>query len=333
MIALKNYIPALATDWTGRNDGENMNVQRWFQQVYCCDLSKEKLPALNGGKGVVILGFSVDEGVRRNLGRIGAAAGPAALKKACAGLPVHFKKNFSLVDGGTLCCQGTDLENAQDQLSLAVAEILRQGYRPLVWGGGHELMYGHYSGIRRHLASDSGGKRIGIINFDAHFDLRPVGEAGATSGTGFWQVAEDCRISGEPFTYLALGIQKNSNTRLLFDTAESLDTAWVEGKYFSAENSLFVESKIEVLLERSDAVYLTVCMDVFAAPFAPGVSAPAFSGLVPDPFFNSIFRKILKSQKLISLDIAELNPQFDLAETTARLAAALSFEIIDSMTF
>ena len=38
--------------------------------------------------GAVLIGFPCDEGVRRNGGRVGAAAGPAALRAALANLPL-----------------------------------------------------------------------------------------------------------------------------------------------------------------------------------------------------------------------------------------------------
>lgn len=366
------YTPASASQWSGRNDGADFNVQRWFQQITICDLEKALLPPLSGGKGLAILGFASDEGVRRNGGRTGAAQGPEAIRQASANLAVHFEAGFTLVDAGTICCAGRDLELAQEQLAVAVAEILGQGYRPLLWGGGHEMMYAHYCGIRKFLSGkktavtgaagfaaqtaadsladqtwlaatginpetteratpESAAPRIGVINFDAHFDLRIPGEAGATSGTGFWQVARDCRTAGEAFNYLALGIQKQSNTRLLYGTADSLNVSFVESRYFDSENSLFVESKIAGLLDASDYIYVTICLDVFAHLAAPGVSAPSATGILPDAFFMRMLATLLKSPKCISIDIAELNPAHDHSGQTAKLAAALSFEVAESL--
>ena len=68
--------------------------------------------------------------------------------------------------------------------------------------------------------------RIGILNFDAHFDLRHAERA--SSGTPFRQIAELCQASDWPFAYCCLGISRLSNTAALFDQAQRLvcATCW-----------------------------------------------------------------------------------------------------------
>jgi formiminoglutamase len=59
----------------------------------------------------------------------------------------------------------------------------------------------------------------------------------------------------------------------------------------------------------------------------PGVSAPSASG-IQAVVASEIILKCKKSGKLITADIAELNPSLDHDNKTARLAAQLSFEIL-----
>jgi formiminoglutamase len=49
-------------------------------------------------------------------------------------------------------------------------------------------------------------------------------------------------------------------------------------------------------------------MDVFNASIAPGVSASAYNGIFADATFMHFYRHILKSEKLVALDVAEVNP-------------------------
>jgi len=44
-----------------------------------------------------------------------------------------------------------------------VAAVIKAGQTPIVPGGGHDLAYGHYRGVRAATA----GKQTAIINFDA----------------------------------------------------------------------------------------------------------------------------------------------------------------------
>lgn len=327
--------------WQGRTDGTSPDVLRWHQVV---KIAGDTLPVLETGqKGIAFLGFACDEGVRRNQGRTGAAKGPEALRKMCANFPVHFDHHI-LVDAGDVVCTGHDLEAAQEALSRRVQQLIKAGYLPVLFGGGHEIAYGHERGIRRAMR-DSGQEtareherdtppamqspgQLGIINFDAHFDLRQPEAQGPTSGTGFWQMAEDRKAAGLPFHYLALGIQQNSNTRRLFDTADALGAEYLPASLFQPKYHDRLIGAIEAFIRRNDKIYLTTCLDVFAAPYAPGVSATAYNGLVPDALFLDCFRTVLRSGKLAGVDIAELNPSLDTDNRTAKLAASLVFEIV-----
>jgi formiminoglutamase len=325
MITKDSYQPTAATSWTGRIDGTAPDLLRWHQVIKVVDLLQAPLPALQPQeKGIALLGFACDEGVRRNKGRTGAAEGPAALRKAIANFPVHFSEQTILLDAGDILCINGELENAQQVLREAVVAVLNAGYLPLVLGGGHEITYGHASGIRSFAKQ----QKVGFINFDAHFDIRIPGEEGASSGTGFWQLAQDCKQAGVPFNYLALGIQKNGNTRQLFNIAGEEDATYVSADAFHLHDKDTLFAAIQHFLGQVDKVYLTTCLDVFAAPFAPGVSATAYNGITPGGLFLQCYRKILQSGKVAGTDIAELNPSLDIDHRTAKLAASLIFEAV-----
>ena len=333
MIDSSFYRKTSIDTWTGRNDGTDLAVQRWHQRIILADLEKESLITLTAGqKGIALIGFSCDEGVRRNGGRVGAKDGPAHFRKACCNLPVHFAENTVFLDLGDVICTDQNMEGTQRALAQVVSYALANGYKPLVIGGGHEVAYGHYTGIddfiQSHITATEKIKSIGIINFDAHFDLREPNEQGTNSGTGFFQIANDCKSSGTPFRYMPVGIQLNSNTKYLFDTAAGLNVKHIAAEHFTVSRQEEINLQIEEFIAGSTHIYLTICMDVFSSSFAPGVSAAAFSGLIPDAFFFACLKSVLTSGKVISMDIAECNPVFDQDQRTAKLAAALAFSMI-----
>ncbi len=303
--------------WTGRNDGSDDEHLRWHQCVTV--LHKDQINQIRPGS-LVIAGFASDEGVRRNLGRTGAKEGPASLRRSCSNFPVHEKSQFHLCDVGNIVCAETDLESSQESLANLVADIHKHGGRSVLFGGGHEIAWPHFSGLRRAYPD----KRIGIINFDAHFDLRESGEAGPTSGTGFRQIAE----SESDFHYLVLGIQSNSNTRGLFDYAKSRNVKYIEAEQLMSDNRTGILRQVAEFTANVDLIYLSVCMDVFSSAFAPGVSATAYNGIMPDSVFLSLFRQVLGSGKVAGFDIAELNPSLDIDNRTSRLAASLIWEFV-----
>jgi formiminoglutamase len=309
------------TAWSGRIDGNTLEHLRWHQIIKMAEtsLQSQKPEPFFG-----IVGFTVDEGVQRNKGRIGAQKGPEKLRTFSSNFPVHT--DFKIIDFGDMYCSDKNLENTQNELAKKISYIQSYGGKSIVLGGGHELMYGHYKGLRNAFPE----KKIGIINFDAHFDNRTLdSNTGATSGTGFWQIAQE----DHNYAYLAIGIQENSNTKALFNFAKNNKTKYILAGDFQRENSENIISQIQDFISNVDTVYLTICMDVFSAPFAPGVSAPAYNGVIPDVFFMQILKQILISDKLKAFDIAELNPDFDIDNSTARLGAGFIFEFVQNARF
>lgn len=320
--------------WTGRVDGTDDELLRWHQRITPVNLLTGSLPVLKPHQqGLVFLGFASDEGVRRNKGRVGAAEGPAALRKASSNFPVHFDSELQLIDAGDIICEDGQLETAQQSLADTVLTIRKAGYLPVLLGGGHEITYGHAQGIYQHLRMRKRGEKLGLLNIDAHFDLRMTGAEGATSGTGFWQLAQDCKLEGTPFYYLAVGVQANSNTQQLFRIAGDLDVQYVDADAFHLQDKVLLQAAISQFLRDVDHVYLTIDLDVFSAAFAPGVSATAYNGIRPDGLFLECYRTVLQSGKLAGIDIAELNPSLDVDNRTAKLGAALLFEMISNLHY
>ncbi|AYZ13905.1 formimidoylglutamase [Chryseobacterium arthrosphaerae] len=295
--------------WQGRLDGEELLFHRLFQRV------KEEQNYDNiSTDDFVLHGFAVDEGVRRNKGRLGAKDAPDIIRKNMANFPVILP-DFSMLDFGNITCEDGNLENTQNNLAKNVSKVLLKGGKSLVLGGGHEVTYAHYLGIKTAFPE----QKIGIINIDAHFDNRqPEKGIGPSSGTGFWQIAQE-----GPINSLHIGIQRNSNTLKLFDTAHQYGMKYILADELFFENLASIYQRIDDLLNSVDFAYLTICMDVFNASIAPGVSASAYNGIFADATFMHFYRHILKNKKLVALDVAEVNPSFDLQDRTARLAACL----------
>ncbi len=317
-----NYYQAPQPErWTGRNDGTNDNQQRWHQSVQLLDLHQAVPPV--APNSIAFLGFASDEGVKRNEGRPGAAFAPPTIRSACANFPVI--SGTSLFDAGDILCYDNNLEEAQQQLAIAVQQLLQAGIFPILLGGGHEITFGHYFGLQQQNPSES----IGIINFDAHFDLRKPGTNGISSGTGFWQIAQECERTLSPFHYLALGIQASANTPELFERANELGVHYILDGQLNPIHLDQASQSLQHFCQQANHLALTIDMDVFSAAYAPGVSAVNPKGLNPDYIFDHLLSTILLSGKVRSIDIAEVNPTYDIDGRTARLAARLIFDIIN----
>lgn len=295
--------------WQGRVDPE-ADSPRWHQRIQPL--------AVGSQPGVALLGFASDEGVRRNHGRIGAANGPLVIRKALANLAWH--RQGPAYDAGDVLCADGDLESAQTHLGQNVCALLDAGHLPIVLGGGHEVAFGSWLGIAEHLTG-AAAPRIGIINFDAHFDLRDPAHA-RSSGTPFAQIAEQCAARGWPFAYACLGVSRASNTRALFQRATELNVLVREDREIREDSLAALSAELLGFIAGCDAIYLTIDIDVLPACEAPGVSAPAARG-VPLALLEPLLETVRDSGKLRLADLAELNPNHDIDSRTAKVAARL----------
>ncbi|MBB6214407.1 formiminoglutamase [Anaerosolibacter carboniphilus] len=326
----ENYKTIEETAWQGRIDSEsNYDTFRWHQWIQPMDLRKDNLTPFTGKLGFAFIGFCCDEGVKRNKGRTGAANGPQSIRRELSNLPCRFTQEVKLFDAGNIYCENCTLEESQALLANAVEKLLGLNLFPIVLGGGHEVAFGHYHGILNHVKKTNHKPNIGIINFDAHFDLRPYPNGGS-SGTMFRQIADHCEEQQLNYSYFCVGVQKHSNTIDLFKTADRLGGEYILAKDIIDGDNWGLLERFDHFMKNNDHIYMTICADVFSSAFAPGVSATQPVGLDPEKVIK-FMKYILKSDKVVSFDIAEVSPRFDQDNTTANLAKVLIFSVIDTL--
>ncbi len=303
-----SFLPAAA--WTGRSDPEDGPDALRLHHLVRDDAPR------------ALIGFACEAGVARNKGRPGASEGPAALRKALANMAAPEGAGVGqggFTDLGTMLVEGDDLETGQAALAGRIAGALSRHDRVIVLGGGHETAFASFCG----LAKAYPGKRIGIINLDAHLDIRAVGGNGASSGTPFAQIRE---LAGEAFDYLCLGLAEESNTAALRNKARDWNVTTVSDHALIADHHA-ADAVIGALVERNDLVYLTIDLDVLPHYQAPGVSAPAPRG-VPLVVIEHIVAVVIRGcaelgRPLPLADAVELCPPHDRDGMTARSAALL----------
>lgn len=309
--------------WQGRVDSEESDpALRWHQAIVALD---DNSPA----GATTLLGFACDAGVKRNKGRAGASEGPVAIRKALADLSCDADK--PIIDAGDVNCIDNQLERAQTELADTIAGLLGRDLKITLLGGGHEIAWGSFQGIMQHLhQTGEQTSKVGIINFDAHLDLRNPQE-GATSGTPFRQIAKWCRDNNHEFLYQVIGVSPSVNTSALFGYARSVNVDWLEDADAHMGNIEAIRIRLQEFIGAVDYLYITICLDVCSSAIAPGVSAPAGVGISSTVLIN-ILRSIRAVSRelaipIILTEVAEMNPRFDPDGRTARLAARLVWEL------
>lgn len=306
--------------WQGRADSEA--IERFYQSV-TIKAYADFLNAPVSQSSVVILGFACDEGVKRNQGRVGAKKGPNALRQALANYPLHGNaEKLEIIDIGNIVCLHEDLEASQQALAQVVAQIVAKGCFPLILGGGHETAWGHYLGLHQKYQKSN----LAIVNFDAHFDMRPLVKNQGNSGTSFLQIAMHRQQNKLSFDYYCFGIKATSNTKSLFETAKKWNVKYISCDEMYASNDA-ASNAILKIIEQHETIYVTLCMDVFSSGISPGVSAASPYGLAPWQVLP-LLRTLADSEKVIALDVVELAPAFDKENQTAKLGGICIAEFL-----
>ncbi len=314
-------MPPDPVTWQGRVDMPADSC--FYQHIQLLNLLTQK-PQKIAPVTFALLGFKCDEGVQRDLGRTGAFEGPTAIRQRLAKLPIQ-KPSIHCYDAGNIICTDHDLESSQQALAHVVALLLKQDIRPIIMGGGHEVAWGDFQGIIQVYPRQ---KRLGIINFDAHFDMHPLHPSNRGSATTtFYQIAEAHIAQKRHFDYNCIGIQHAGDIRQSFDIAKKykVKTILADDLHQGLQEKCF--DFVDRVVDENDLIYLSLSLDVFSPAFAPGVGSIQPLGLSPWHVIP-LLRQAAASTKVICYDIAEHVPRYDIDHRTAKLAATLIYEII-----
>lgn len=285
--------------------------------------------ALRNGRAVLV-GFPQDEGVRRNRGRAGAAEAPAEIRRWLYRLsPWDGMADVNLgwsppLDAGNVRTSGT-MEDSQEALGEVVGGLLAAGAVPIVLGGGHETAYGHFLGYA------AAAVRVGVINLDAHLDVRPLEDGTGHSGTPFRQMLDHPGrwLAGEAYVCLGAQPQAISRAHSLFVRGRGGRIHWAP-EVHGTLTQRFVEER-DRLAEAGCHVYLSIDADAVKAADMPGVSAPNPAGLSGEEVM-ACARFAGRSPAVASMDIVEINPRLDQDGLSARWAAALVWNFLSGLS-
>ncbi len=277
----------------------------------------------------VLLGFPQDEGVRRNQGRPGAAAAPAAIRHGLYRLtPWDASRGtdlsaLELLDLGNVRILG-GLEESQQALAEGIASLLKAEAVPIVLGGGHETAYGHYLGYVH------AGRDVAIVNLDAHLDVRPLADGLGHSGSPFRQALEHPNRPLRGDRYVCLGAQPYSVSREhhAYVNARGGVIRWCAEVRDRLGDAF--RQECERLSASGCSVCVTLDSDVVRQADVPGVSAPNPLGLCGHEL-AACAALAGEHTAVSSFDLVEINPSFDRDGQSSRWAALVVWHFLSGL--
>lgn len=264
---------------------------------------------------VVILGCPQDEGVRRNGGRVGAAAAADAIRQQFYKLTTFNIKKKILDLGNTNV--GNSLEETHETHFTIVKQLLEDKKRVIVLGGGNDISYP--DGVA--MAEVYGPEWWIGVNIDSHLDVRIADER--NSGTPYRQLLEEEHL--RPDYFYEVGYQTHFASPVYYEYIRDLGVNRISLELLRSRAEADLELKESIkqkFIGHSSSLntFFGFDLDAVRSSDAPGTSAPSPLGLRASEFIQLVkYAASLANTKII--EFTEVNPQYDIDNRTTKLVA------------
>jgi agmatinase len=280
---------------------------------------------------VAIVGAPFDDMVTH---RPGTRFGPRAIREAqytsgslnSLQLDVRPFEELTVVDAGDANVVPAFWERGHAMIYRKVREVAATGAIPIVLGGDHSITWPSASAIAEVRRPGS----IGIVHFDAHADTAPdsYGQL-ASHGTPMRRLIESGAVLGRNFVQVGL--------RGYWPPVEVLEWMREHGLRWHLMTEIeergaeaVIADAIREALDGPDAIYLSIDIDVVDPGSAPGTGTPEPGGMLPRELLRAV-RQIVGAVEIAGMDIVEVSPPYDWAESTAMIANRVALEAISAL--
>jgi agmatinase len=280
-----------------------------------------------GDYDIAVVGAPFDMGTTY---RSGARFGPQAVRRISAlydqyspDLGMDLLEEITIGDPGDIFVIPANIEKTFDQIDLGLSHILDAGAFPIIIGGDHCIGFPDAKAIAKHVEG-----KLGIIHFDRHIDTAET-TMDERMHTTHWSHATN--LPNVPATNLVqIGIGGWIGNHSGVKVAEERDTTVIT--MFDVEE-LGVDRAMEIALEiawkDAAAVYLSFDIDVVDPGYAPGTGTPEPGGMSPREALKAV--RMVAAEGLAGVDLVEIAPPYDVADTTSQLGARLIMDTLASL--
>ncbi len=247
----------------------------------------------------------------------GTSKGPIAILKASNELERIYGGNEPCLKGiythDPINCMG-NMDETLKEIQNIVKDICKNKKIPVAIGGEHTLTYGMVKGIRRGL--DICNSDIGIIQFDAHADLRKK-----FSNQKFSHASVMYELAQEGFKIFQFGVRAISQEEI--KTREELGINFFDFNSFDFKRSIY-----ELSLPKSfpKYLYLSFDSDALDPSIMPATGTPVPKGLSYENALIAI-SNLIKKRNVIGLDYVEFSPINNI-KAYDFISASLIYEIM-----
>jgi formiminoglutamase len=191
-----------------------------------------------------------------------------------------------------------------------------EGFFPVIVGGDHSVTA---PAVRAYCHAHP-DQQVGLIHFDAHNDVRVL-DHGPTNGTPIRSILQSgIRVDGSNIAQIGIhGFMNSSHYKKWVEAHGATIFTGRQVRRDGIENVL--ERAIELAANRTDAIYVTVDIDVLELGYSAGTGVAGPEGIHPTDLFEAMFT-LGQRREVVAVDFVELDPRRDIAQITTRTFAS-----------
>jgi agmatinase len=248
----------------------------------------------------------------------GTSNGPAAILRASQSMELWDEElqrepySIGITTLPPFLPEAFDMHEAMVELQAECEEHMRAGKFLITLGGEHSLTI---APVRAARAVFGSAGEIGVVQFDAHSDLRAEFE-----GTKYSHASVMRRVHDDGVPALAVGIRSLSRPEAELIRAKQLPVLW--GYELDRAEQLFTP----LLARLPEKIYLTFDIDFFDPALVPATGTPEPGGGQWYPTL-ALLRTLFRTKKVVAMDLVELAP-FGGNPASDFLAAKLVYKCI-----
>lgn len=310
---MSKFLVSPATSWN-RVESEDLKVKDWIVPSY---------EELSDSFDVVITGVPLS---RSSISASAASEYPDFFRKSWNLFTTYSIdedvdiRELRVADVGDVKMHGTNILQCHDNIEQAMTDVFNdcpESFYVQI-GGDHSIT----APVVKAFASTF-GKRIGILQFDTHLDLRDTKSDGPTNGTPIRQLLDAEVVKGEDV--YNIGLHGFYNAPSLIRTADHYGVNRITLKDFRRRGAESVIANVmEELSKKVEIVYVTVDMDVLDIVYAPGVPASTPGGMRTDELFDLLY-EVGKYEIVKGMDFVCVDPHRDTRELQTVKAGVYAF--------
>ena len=239
----------------------------------------------------------------------GTALGPRALLAASGYVELYDEELRSEEHSGRVftaepCDPETDdLAAAMDAIRREARRHMEAGKFLVSLGGEHSLTYPLAQAAQEVFGDGPDGRGVGVVQFDAHADLRDTYE-----GTKFSHAAVMRRLVDDlSMPTLAIGIRSLSSPEAKLIDERGLPVIWSD-EFHQDSTTGSLERFAAHLDKLPQQIYLTFDLDFLDPSLLPGTGTPEPGGGTWHPTM-AFLRHLFATKDVVAMDVVELAPE------------------------